>query len=101
MDPWVRARVVGEREAVWVRFVDLYLNRRMQLFTALKSWTGDVLTVFNSWTELYLNRRRHRSFGREFSLGGDHRQHASRSAETRIAGGNFGHEINGHFRPRN
>jgi 2-polyprenyl-6-methoxyphenol hydroxylase-like FAD-dependent oxidoreductase len=28
--------------------VDLYLNRRMQSFTALKSWTGNVFTAFNS-----------------------------------------------------
>jgi hypothetical protein len=26
-------------------------------FTALKSWTGSLSTGFNSWTELYLNRR--------------------------------------------
>jgi hypothetical protein len=26
----------------------------MQLFTALKSWTGTVLTVFNSWIELHV-----------------------------------------------
>jgi hypothetical protein len=28
--------------------VELYLNRRMQSFTALKSWTGNVFTAFNS-----------------------------------------------------
>jgi len=28
--------------------VELYLNRRMQSFTALKSWTRDVFTAFNS-----------------------------------------------------
>src|SRR5271157_1969987 len=38
--------------------VELYLNRRMQSFTALKSWTGKPCIVLNSWTELYLNRRK-------------------------------------------
>jgi peroxiredoxin len=38
--------------------VELYLNRRMQSFTALKSWTGKPFIVLNSWKELYLNRRK-------------------------------------------
>ena len=37
--------------------VALYLNRRQWPFTALNSWTGTRSTRFNSWTELYLNRR--------------------------------------------
>ena len=28
--------------------IELYLNRRTQSFTALKSWTGNVFTAFNS-----------------------------------------------------
>ena len=47
--------------------VELHLNRRMQSFTAFKSWTGNVFSAFNSWKELHLNRRQRRSFGSEIS----------------------------------
>jgi hypothetical protein len=34
--------------------------------------TASLFTVFNSWTELHLNRRPLRSTGRQLALGGDH-----------------------------
>jgi hypothetical protein len=45
--------------------VVLYLNRRQWPLTVLNSWTGNLSTAFNSWTELHLNRRqlRVRVFG--------------------------------------
>jgi 2-polyprenyl-3-methyl-5-hydroxy-6-metoxy-1,4-benzoquinol methylase len=40
-----RARALAPQDT---SAVELYSNRRMQSFTALKSWTGNVFTAFNS-----------------------------------------------------
>lgn len=43
--------------------VALHLNRRLRSFTALNSWTRSLSIGLDSWSELYLNPRRHRFSG--------------------------------------
>jgi len=77
--------------------VELHLNRRMQSFTALKSWTRDVFTAFNSWKELHSNRRQRWSFGSEISsveiIGTERYILRKRGLPAAISG----HEIKGEF----